>query len=122
MVDLRSARDAGSLAQRAYTLQPVRSRAVRVAIWAGVLACGIAVGATAMRWRDSQHAAVPAGCASVPVSPDAVQAELERTRLALAQESTARANVQKTADASAAEASRLNTELLFLRGQGQKRR
>jgi len=51
-----------------------------------------------------------------------VQAELERTRLALAQESTARAAVQKTADASAAEVRRLNTELLFLRGQSQKRR
>ena len=51
-----------------------------------------------------------------------MQAELERTRLALAQESTARAAVQKAADASAAEVGRLNTELLFLRGQSQKRR
>ena len=122
MVDLGSARDAGSLTQRAYTLQPVRSRTARVAIWAGVLACGVAVGAAATRWCDSRHASVPAGCARLPVSPDAAQAELERTRLALAQESTARANVQKTADASAAEVSRLNTELLFLRGQGQQRR
>jgi hypothetical protein len=122
MVDLRSARDAGSLTQRAYTLQPVRSRTARVAIWAGVLACGVAVGAVAMRWCDSRHATFPAGCASLPVSRDAAQAELERTRLALAQESTARANVQKTADASAAEVSRLNTELLFLHGQGQQRR
>jgi hypothetical protein len=122
MVDLRSARDAGTLTQRAYTLQPVRSRVACVAIWAGVLACGVAVGAAAMRWCDSRHATVPAACASVPVSPDAVRAELERTRLALAQESTARSSVQKTADASAAEVSRLNTDLLFLRGQEQKRR
>jgi len=55
------------------------------------------------------------------VSPDGVQAELERTRLALAQESAARAAVQKAADASAADASRLNSEMLFLRGQSQKR-
>jgi hypothetical protein len=114
MVDLRSTRDAGSLTQRVYALQPVRSRAVRVALWAGVCACSVALGAAAMGWYATQRAALPAPCASAPVSADGVQAELERTRLALAQESTA--------DASAAEVGRLNTELLFLRGQSQKRR
>jgi len=122
MVDLRSTRDAGSLTQRVYALQPVRSRAVRVALWAGVCACSVALGAAAMGWYATQRAALPAPCASAPVSADGVQAELERTRLALAQESTARAAVQKAADASAAEVGRLNTELLFLRGQSQKRR
>jgi hypothetical protein len=122
MVDLRSARNAGSLTQRAYALQPVRSRAVRVAPWTGVCACSVAVGAAAMGWYATQRAALPDQCASAPVSADDVQAELERTRLALAQESTARAAVQKAADASAAEVGRLNTELLFLRGQSQKRR
>lgn len=61
-------------------------------------------------------------CVSAPVSADGAQAELERTRLALAQESTARAAVQKSADTAAAEVSRLNAQLQFLRGQGQKRR
>ncbi|SDI83399.1 hypothetical protein [Paraburkholderia phenazinium] len=122
MVDLRSARAAGGLTQRTYALQPVRSRSVRIALWAGVAVCGVALGAAGMGWYASQHAILPAQCASLTVSPDGVQAELERTRLALAQESTARAAVQKAADASAAEVSRLNTELLFLRGQSQKRR
>ncbi|MGF6240088.1 hypothetical protein P3T42_001837 [Paraburkholderia sp. GAS38] len=122
MVDLRSTRAAGSLTQRVYALQPVRPRAVRVALWAVVCACSVAVGAAAMSGYATRRAALPAACASTPVSPDGVQAELERTRLALAQESTARAAVQKAADASAAEAARLNTELLFLRGQSQKHR
>jgi len=50
MVDLRSTRDAGSLTQRVYALQPVRSRAVRVALWACVCACSVAAGAAAMGW------------------------------------------------------------------------
>jgi hypothetical protein len=122
MVDLRSARAGGKLTQRSYTLQPARSRAARVAIWGAVCACGVVVGAAAMGWYSAQHGALPAQCASMPVAPDDLQAELERTRLALAQESTARAAVQKVADASAADVGRLNTELLFLRGHGQKRR
>ena len=122
MVDLRSTRDAGSLTQRVYALQPVRSRAIRAVLWSGVCACSVAIGAVAMGWYATQRAALPAQCASAPVSPDGVQAELERTWLALAQESTARAAVQKTADASAAEVGRLHTELLFLRGQSQRRR
>ncbi|WP_144160155.1 hypothetical protein [Paraburkholderia sp. BCC1885] len=122
MVDLRSARDAGGLTQRVYALQPVRSRALRVALWSGVCACSVALGAAAMNWYATQRAVPPSQCASAPVSHDSMQAELERTRLALAQESTARAAVQKTADASAAEAARLNTELMFLRSQSQKRR
>jgi hypothetical protein len=121
MVDLRSARAAGGLAQRTYALQPVQSRTVRIVLWTAVLVCGVAMGAAGMAWYASQHAMLPAQCAGFKVSPDGMQAELERTRLALAQESTARATVQKAADASAAEASRLNRELLFLRGQSQKR-
>jgi phosphoenolpyruvate-protein kinase (PTS system EI component) len=75
-----------------------------------------------MGWYATQHAGLAAQCASAPVSPDDMQAELERSRLALAQESTARAAVQKAADASAAEVGLLRTELLFLRDQSQKRR
>lgn len=121
MLNLRSARIADGLTQRTYALQPVRSRTVRIARWIAVLVCGVAMGAAGMLWYASQHAMLPAQCAGLKVSPDGVQAELERTRLALAQESTARAAVQKAADASAADASRLNSELLFLRGQSQKR-
>jgi hypothetical protein len=122
MVDLRLTRAAGSLAQGAYALQPVRSRAVRAAIWAGVCACSVVVGAAAMYGYRQRADALVGQCAGAPVSADGAQTGLERTRLALAQESTARAAVQKTADAAAAEVSRLNAELLFLRGQGEKRR
>lgn len=54
-----------------------------------------------------------------PASDDqrAEQIELARARLALAQESAARAAVQKTADSAAADVARLNEELQFLRGQ-----
>ncbi|MGA7776911.1 MAG: hypothetical protein WCA85_04275 [Paraburkholderia sp.] len=122
MVDLRLTRAAGNLAQRAYTLQPVRSRAVRAAIWAGVWVCSGVVGAAAM-YAYLQHAdALASHCTSAPVTADGAQTELERSRLALEQESTARAAVQKTADVATAEVSRLNAQLMFLRGQGQKRR
>ena len=122
MVDLRLTRAAGSLAQGAYALQPVRSRAVRAAIWAAVCACSVGVGAAAMYGYRQLADTVVSPCANAPVSADGAQTELERAWLALAQESTARASVQKTADAATAEVSRLNAELLFLRGQGEKRR
>ncbi|HEY1999793.1 hypothetical protein [Paraburkholderia sp.] len=122
MVDLRMARDAASLARRAYALQPVRSRTVRAAIWVTVCACSVGAGAGAMYWYAHRVEAETSACVQEPVSPDSAQAELERTRLALAQEAAARVAVQKAANAAAAEVSRLNTELLFLRAQGQKRR
>lgn len=125
MLDFRLARDVGGVAQRTYALRPVRSRTLRAVIWTTVCASSVAAGAGAMYWHARSTEPSSAACVSapgVPVSPDDAQAELERTRLALAQETAARVAVQKSADASAAEVSRLNTELLFLRGQGQKRR
>lgn len=122
MVDLRLTRASGSLAQGAYALQPVRSRAVRAAICAGMCACSVVVGGGAMYGYKQRADTLVSHCASAPASADGAQTELERTRLALEQESTARAAVQKTADAATAEVSRLNAQLLFLRGQDQKRR
>ncbi|MFP3562114.1 hypothetical protein SB861_67675, partial [Paraburkholderia sp. SIMBA_049] len=58
-------------------------------------------------------------CHAAPVPPDVVQAELERTRLALAQETAARGAVQKTADSAAAEVARLTSQLQFLQGRGK---
>jgi hypothetical protein len=122
MVDFRLTRAAGSLAQGAYALQPVRSLAVRLALWVGLCAGSAIAGAAAMYGYVQRADALAGQCAGTAAPADGAQAELERTRLALAQESTARAAVQKTADAAAAEVSRLNSQLLFLRGQGQKRR
>ena len=45
--------------------------------------------------------------------------KLTRARLALAQESAARAAVQKAADGAAAEVTRINAELQFLRGHSR---
>lgn len=69
-----------------------------------------------------QQPVLPTPCLSEPTADDSVRLELTRTRLALEQEAAARAAVQQTADASAAEARRLNEELRFLRSQAPKRR
>ena len=52
-----------------------------------------------------------------PVDENLQHTELARTRLALAEESAARAAVQVSADHAAAEVARLSAELRFLRGQ-----
>jgi hypothetical protein len=121
MVERRFSRDAGSLAHRAYTLQPTRPLVVRVAIWVLVCALGAAGGAAAVVAWHAQRAGTPADqCnAAPPVDETAEQTELARARLALAQESAARAAVQKTADGAVADVARLNTELQFLRGQSK---
>ncbi|MDM0084287.1 hypothetical protein QTI17_27160 [Variovorax sp. J31P179] len=110
------------LATGGYAPRPVRSLSARAAI--GALACAscLAVGAAAATWQARQGAAAPPPCVAPPPSEDLVQAELARTRLALAQEESARLALQKTADEAAAEVTRLRTELSFLRGQGAKRR
>jgi hypothetical protein len=61
----------------------------------------------------------PARCAPASVDEGQQQTELARARLALAQESAARAAVQKSADSAAADVARLNVELQFLRGQSK---
>lgn len=62
-----------------------------------------------------------ARCTVAPVDETAQQKELIRARLALAEESAARAVVQKTADSAAADVARLNAEVQFLRGQSKGR-
>ncbi|KAE8759602.1 MULTISPECIES: hypothetical protein [Paraburkholderia] len=120
MVERRFSRDAGSLTHRAYTLQPTRPLVLRVALWGLVCALSAAGGAASVVVWQAQRAGTPAEqCNAAPVDVDSEQTELARARLALAQESAARAAVQKTADAAAADVARLNAELQFLRGQSK---
>jgi hypothetical protein len=115
----RIARVTDALSGRAYTLRPARPLAVRVAMWGGVCVFSATLGAAALAGWNAQRAGVTASrCAPEPVDEDRQQTELARTRLALAQESAARAAVQKTADSAFADVARLNAELRFLRGQG----
>ncbi|RKE39770.1 hypothetical protein B0G76_6219 [Paraburkholderia sp. BL23I1N1] len=123
MAERRFSRDAGSLTHRAYVLQPARSLVLRVTLW--VLACALSAagGAAAIATWHAQRAGTPADqCNAAPVDEEREQTELARTRLALAQESAARAAVQKTADGAAADVARLNAELQFLRGQSKAKR
>ncbi|MFM0075850.1 hypothetical protein PQQ86_32315 [Paraburkholderia sediminicola] len=120
MVERRFSRDAGSLTHRAYTLQPTRPLFLRVATWAIVCVLSAAGGAAAIAAWHMQRADTSADqCNAAPVDADSEQTELARARLALAQESAARAAVQKTADGAAADVARLNAELQFLRGQSK---
>ncbi|HYS63993.1 MAG TPA: hypothetical protein VEN30_09310 [Paraburkholderia sp.] len=120
MDERRFSRDAAGLAQRAYTLQPARSLGFRVMSWVAACMSSAVVGAAALMAWQAPRAGVPVdSCHTAPVPPDVVQAELERTRLALAQETAARGAVQKTADGAAADVARLTAELQFLQGQSK---
>jgi hypothetical protein len=120
MDERRFSRNAIGLTQRAYTLQPARSLGVRVMLWLAACAASAAIGATAlMAWQAQRAGALADSCHAAPVPPDVVHAELERTRLALAQETAARGAVQKTADSAAAEVARLTGQLQFLQGRGK---
>lgn len=120
MADRRFSRDAGSLTHRAYTLQPVRPPALRVAAWVLVCALSAAVGAAGvMAWHAQRTGTAADSCSAAPVDEGTEQTELTRTRLALAQEAAARAAVQKAADSAAADVARLNAELQFLHGQSK---
>ncbi|MFM0303927.1 hypothetical protein PQQ99_27790 [Paraburkholderia sediminicola] len=120
MVERRFSRDAGNLTHRAYTLQPTRPLAFRVTVWVLVCALSAAGGAAAVVAWHAQHSGTSADqCKVAPVDEGSEETELARTRLALAQESVARAAVQKTADGAAADVARLNAELQFLRGQSK---
>ncbi|MFM0014428.1 hypothetical protein PQR46_14975 [Paraburkholderia sediminicola] len=120
MVERRLSRDAGSLTHRAYTLQPTRPLVLRVVMWALVCALSAAGGAAAVVAWHAQRAGTSAEqCNAAPVDADSEQTELAHARLALAQESAARAAVQKTADGAAADVAQLNAELQFLRGQSK---
>ncbi|MEC5408203.1 hypothetical protein VOM14_21870 [Paraburkholderia sp. MPAMCS5] len=116
-------RDARALTQGVYTLRPARRLRFRIAVWALAGALSAAAGAGAVIAGKPyllRRAGMPlTQCAPASVDQTAGQTELARTRLALQQESAARAAVQKTADSAAAEVARLDGELQFLRGQSK---
>ncbi|WP_434111728.1 hypothetical protein [Paraburkholderia caffeinilytica] len=120
MVERRFSRDADNLTHRAYTLQPARPLVLRVTVWVLVCALSAAGGAAAVAaWHTQRPGRTADPCNAAPVDAGREQTELARTRLALAQESAARAAVQKTADGAAADVARLNAEAQFLRGQSK---
>jgi hypothetical protein len=119
-VGRRVARVADALSQRVYTLQPARPLALRVAVWAVACVLSAVMGAAALTaWHAQRAGMAQSQCTPEPVDEGKQQTELARARLALAQESAARAAVQKTADSAAAEVARLNAEMQFLRGQSK---
>jgi hypothetical protein len=115
-------RSFGHLTRQAYAPLPRRSRSAafgkRVLACAACLALGGAAAIGYMQHQQQQHLAC-APCATTP-SDDSIRLELTRARLALEQEAAARAAVQQTADAAAAESRRLSEELRFLRSQLQQ--
>lgn len=99
-------------ATRAYELQPVRSRVARAVIAVAWTVLAAAAGAGLTAWlldRDE-----PARCPAA--SPDGQHA-LTDAQFRLEQERAARAALQKSADAAQADVAKLQSELLFLRGQ-----
>lgn len=92
-----------------------------MAVWAIVCGLSALAGAAAVVVGEARRTGIPQTqqCLPAPVDKSAGQTELARSRLALEQESAARMAVQKTADSAAADVTRLNTELQFLRGQSK---
>lgn len=122
MADRRNCRNAGRLSRRAYTLQPARPFGLRLTIWATVcLLSAAAGGAVVTAWYAQGTRQADEACTPTAVDDDSKQTDLARARLALAEESAARAAVQKSADSAAAEVARLGSELQFLRGQSKGR-
>ncbi|EIF33454.1 hypothetical protein BCh11DRAFT_01221 [Burkholderia sp. Ch1-1] len=122
MADRRLRRNAGSLTHRTYMLRPARSLGFRVMVWAVACVLCACAGAAGLAFWHAKRADTPlAPCNAAPADRSTEQIELTRARLALAEESAARAVVQKTADGAAAEVARLNAELQFLRGQSKGR-
>ncbi|MFL9960565.1 hypothetical protein PQR02_05395 [Paraburkholderia sediminicola] len=122
-IDRRAGRVAQALSRRDYTLQPARRLAWRIILWSGACLLSAVLGAAALTgWHASRGGAAVTACAAESVDVGGQQTELARARLALAEESAARAAVQKAADSAAAEVARLSAELQFLRGQSTARR
>ena len=118
MADPIFLRHADALTRRAYTLAPARSVRFRIAVWALVCALSALAGGAGVVIGQTRGSGRPlTQCPPASDDQRAEQIELARARLALAQESAARAAVQKTADSAAADVARLNEELQFLRGQ-----
>ncbi|HEV3428558.1 MAG TPA: hypothetical protein VG320_11840 [Paraburkholderia sp.] len=100
--------------QRAFELQPVRSRARRwsfALIWT-VLAASAGAGTVAWVHHANQAERCPV------LAPDALQIRMTQAELALEQERAARDALQKSASAAQAQTAALQTEVLFLRGHG----
>lgn len=118
MAERRGRRIAGSLSRGAFTLEPARPLLFRVIsrALAGIF-CAVAGAAGITVWHMQRADAQPDRCVAAPVDENLQHTELARTRLALAEESAARAAVQVSADHAAAEVARLSAELRFLRGQ-----
>lgn len=116
MADLRRSARMRSDAQRAFELQPVRSRAwrwgVALAWTVAAAAAGAGLAAWALHDRDAGRCPV--------VEPDLLQTRLSNAELALEQERAARSALQKAADAAQAEAAKLQAELVFLRNHGAR--
>ncbi|SDR24833.1 hypothetical protein SAMN05443245_3911 [Paraburkholderia fungorum] len=118
MAERRGRRIADSLSQGDFTLERTRPPLFRAMLRALVCVfCAVAgaVGITA--WHAYRADLPPQPCVALPVDENQQQTELARARLALAEESAARAAVQTSADKAAAEVARLAAELRFLRGQ-----
>jgi 1-aminocyclopropane-1-carboxylate deaminase/D-cysteine desulfhydrase-like pyridoxal-dependent ACC family enzyme len=113
---------ADRLSQRAYTLEPARPLLFRVVVWMVVCALSALTGAAAiMAWHEPRTGAQVAGCTADPVDESQQAKELAHARLALAEESAARAAVQTVANRAADQVARLTDELQFLRGQSRSR-
>lgn len=107
--------------QRAYALQPVRSLAGRVGMWALVCIACMAAGAAAMHGYAWPDVSARPSCVA-PAEHDELQDALARAQLAQKQEAASRASVQKSADALTVEVRRLQAQVLFLQGQSRSRR
>ncbi|MBN3858626.1 MULTISPECIES: hypothetical protein [unclassified Paraburkholderia] len=116
MADARRTARVRTDTQRAFELQPVRSRAWRwgmAMLWT-VLASGAGAGTVAWIHHVNDAERCPV------LAPDALQIRLTNAELALEQERAARDALQKSASAAQAQASALQTEVLFLRGHGAR--
>jgi hypothetical protein len=112
---------ARAVTQRAYVLQPVRSRATRVVVWLSVCVGCAAASATALHFY-AMHAANEGVPCVASAAGDGADDALARAQLALKQEAASRASVQRSADALTAEVRQLQAQVLFLQGQSRARR
>jgi hypothetical protein len=120
MAERRARRISARLSQRVYTLEPARPRLFRTIVLALVCVLGAVAGAAAVKaWQARHTGALRAECWTAPIDESQQAKDLARARLALAEESAARAAVQTTADRNAAEITRLTGDLQFLRGQSR---
>ena len=120
MAERRTRRISDRLSQRVYTLEPARPRLSRAIVLALVCVLSAVAGAVAVMAWQARHTGAPfAECKAAPIDESQQATDLARARLALAEESAARAAVQTTADRNAAELARLTGELQFLRGQSR---